>query len=458
MHTTQYNINDLILNPVFHLVIDQLNDGVLITDAEGYIRYVNPAYARIVNIVINDVIDRKVQDVRKGSRLPEVLQSGEPLLGIKRTVDQVDYIVDITPILIKGKVAGAISLVRDITQIEKLSKTLRVYSHRVTELSNKVNEIHRPSYSFDDIIGSSKEMDKVKTMAKRVANSTVSILILGESGTGKECFAHALHKASSRSTSPFVAINCAALPPALLISEIFGYEEGSFTGASKGGKLGLFEIANGGTLFLDEIGDMDFELQSKLLRVIETGEFLRVGGTKPTKVDVRIISATNKDLERMIGENRFREDLYYRLNAASIKLPPLRERLSDIPLLVDYFLKKIQLRLQRNCTMSEAGLQILCQYHFPGNVRQLINILEFAASTCEGDTILPEDLPNLTKTRPLTITRTLSNTARDSERDAIVAALKSYGTSVTAKHLAAKHLGISLSTLYNKIKQYQIKL
>lgn len=458
MPNTNFKIINLVSNPLFHDVIDQLSDGVLMTDHEGYIKYVNSAYARIVDVVVGDVLDRKVQDVRKGSRLPEVLLSGKPLLGIRRSVNQIDYIADINPIIIKGQVAGAISVVRDITKIEQLSKKLKFYSHRVTELKNKVKEIHKAAYTFDDIIGASKEITKIKHMAKRISESCVPVLILGESGTGKERFAHAIHDASPRSKDPFVAINCAAFPPTLLVSELFGYEEGSFTGASKGGKLGLFEIANGGTLFLDEIGDMDFELQSKLLRVIETGEFLRIGGTKPIQVDVRILSATNKNLETMISAGKFREDLYYRLNVASIKIPPLRERLGDIPLLVTYFLDTISSKQKKSYSISDEALELLSQYNFPGNIRELINILGFAASTCDEAQILPADLPILTKIRSFSMPKgTLSHATKGSERDAIIQALEHYGTSVSEKRLAAKHLGVSLATLYNKMKQYNIE-
>jgi PAS domain S-box-containing protein len=455
----EYDINRLKDNPLFKIILDSLNDGVLITDFDGYIKYVNSAYARIVGVTIDAVVGRRVQDVRKGSRLPEVLQTGKPLLGIRRSVNQIEYVADINPIFLSGRLLGAISIVRDITQLEELSNKLRIYSHRVTELKNKVKDIHQSYYSFDDIIGDNKELAKVKSMAKRIAETDVPVLILGESGTGKERFAHAIHKASPRAGDPFVPINCAALPAHLLLSEIFGYEEGAFTGASKGGKLGLFEVANGGTLFLDEIGDMDFELQSKLLRVIESGEFIRIGGTKPIKVNVRIVSATNKDLEKQIKENRFREDLYYRLNVVSLQIPPLRNRISDVPALVEHYLERSNAKAKRPVTISQEALDLLSHYPYPGNVRELINILGFAATTCEGDAIMPEDLPifNKLKSLPFPQQKTLSGAARTSERDSIVEALEYHGITVGGKRNAAKALGISLATLYNKIKQYNIQ-
>jgi len=294
-------------------------------------------------------------------------------------------------------------------------------------------------------------------MALRVAEGHDRVLILGESGSGKELFAHAIHRASPRRNNPFVAINCSAFPPHLLSSELFGYEEGAFTGAAKGGKLGLFELAHGGTLFLDEIGDMEFDLQAKLLRILETGEFMRIGGTKPIKVDVRIVSATNKDLEKLIRETKYREDLFYRLNVIALRIPPLRARTEDIPLLVAYDLDRLGSRMNRAIALSDEALAILKQYHYPGNVRELFNILAFAANTCEGQMIMPSDLPIFSKVKyqpePQGV---LTDARRASEKEAIQTALKNFGTSVDGKRRAARHLGISLATLYNKIRQYGI--
>jgi transcriptional regulator with PAS, ATPase and Fis domain len=221
--------------------------------------------------------------------------------------------------------------------------------------------------------------------------------------------------------------------------------------------LGLFQLAHGGTLFLDEIGDMEFDLQAKLLRILETGEFMRIGGTKPIKVDVRIVSATNKDLEKLIRETKYREDLFYRLNVIALRIPPLRARTEDIPLLVEYYLDRLGSKMNRGIALSDEALTILKQYHYPGNVRELFNILEFAANTCEGPTIMPSDLPIFSRIKyqpePQGI---LTDARRTSEKDAIQAALKNFGTSVEGKRRAAQHLGISLATLYNKIRQYGI--
>ncbi len=457
MSSLSFDVQALQKIPLFSSIINSLHDGVLIADDRGYIRYVNTSYLRLTGTTSEAVLNQKIQVARKGARLPEVLQTGKPLLGIKRKVNDVEYLADINPIFFNDRLVGAISVVRDITEVVDLSNKLKDTTHRVLELRNKVREIHRAHYRFEDIVGLSREMEKTKERARRVAASDMPVLILGESGSGKELFAHAVHNAGPRSNSPFVPLNCAAFSPQLLSSELFGYEEGAFTGALKGGKIGLFEIANGGTLFLDEIGDMEYDLQSKLLRVLESGEFMRIGGTKPIKVDVRIVSATNREIERLIGEVKFREDLYYRLNVMSLEIPPLRTRLQDIPLLVEHYLAKLSAKRKQHYRISVETIEILKQYHYPGNVRELFNIIEFATSMCETAEIRPSDLPIFSKVKlQPALNRALAESTRSSEREAIKEALALCGRSVEAKRKAAARLGISLATLYNKIRQYDL--
>lgn len=450
------NVKD---DPLLSMVFNAINDGILITDGSGTVTYVNSAYCKITKVQRENIINKNVADVRKGSRLPDVLKNGKPLRGLKRCESNYEYVADIHPIITEKRVIGAISIIRDITELASLSSKLNDYYQEVTKLKNKVSEIHKAKYTLDDIIGKSLAIEKAKSMSSRVADSDVPVLILGESGTGKELFAHAIHNLSTRSNYPFVPINCASFPPNLLLSELFGYETGAFTGANKGGKLGLFEIANNGTLFLDEIGDMDYELQSKLLRVLETGEFIRLGGTKPITVNVRIISATNRELDKMIQQNLFRQDLFYRLNVVSIKIPPLRERSEDIPILTDFYMKRLNAKKNSIYAISPEALDILANYDFPGNIRELINTLEFSVNVCTTGKIMPQDLPLISKikTRLAPAGRNTTFSAfKASEENAIITALETYGLSVTGKREAAKHLGISLATLYNKIKQYSI--
>ena len=310
------------------------------------------------------------------------------------------------------------------------------------------------------LIGKSPKMLEVFKLIGRVANSNTSVLIQGESGTGKELVARAIHENSYRRNWPFLAVNCGAIPENLLESELFGYEKGAFTGADKS-KIGIIEAANGGTCFLDEIGEMSLNMQSKLLRFLQEGEIMRLGSTKPFKVDVRVISATNRDLEELIREKKFREDLFYRLNVVQISLPPLRERKEDIPLLVDFFLKNYSYKNKTPLKkVTERVMAVFMEYDWPGNVRELENVVESAATLSPTDVIDLEFIPNKIK-RIKSLDENLENIEFDSssrlpslyevERDYILKVLKIAGNN---KSKAAKILGIDRKTLRLKLKQY----
>jgi len=319
-------------------------------------------------------------------------------------------------------------------------------------------------FGFPRIVGKSNKIEDVAQMVQKVAPTKTTVLLLGESGTGKEIFARAIHNVSNRRNYPFVPINCAAIPRELLESELFGHEKGAFTGADSR-KLGKFELADKGTIFLDEIGDMDLVLQSKVLRAIEDGEIERVGGVKGINVDVRIIAASNKDIERAVEEMLFREDLYYRLNVFPIKIPPLRERKEDIPLLVDYFINKYCLEIKTSLkTISKETLDILMSYHWKGNVRELENTIERAVILCDGEMITPEHVvlsqraASESMVRSLHMEGTLGDTAKEALRIAetqhIVKALRDTKGN---KSRAAELLQVSYKTLLTKIKEYGIE-
>ncbi|MBM4139957.1 MAG: sigma-54-dependent Fis family transcriptional regulator [Nitrospira sp.] len=319
-------------------------------------------------------------------------------------------------------------------------------------------------FEFPRIVGKSNKIEDVAQMVQKVAPTKTTVLLLGESGTGKEIFARAIHNVSNRRNYPFVPINCAAIPRELLESELFGHEKGAFTGADSR-KLGKFELADKGTIFLDEIGDMDLVLQSKVLRAIEDGEIERVGGVKGINVDVRIIAASNKDIERAVEEMLFREDLYYRLNVFPIKIPPLRERKEDIPLLVDYFINKYCLEIKTSLkTISKETLDILMSYHWKGNVRELENTIERAVILCDGEMITPEHVvlsqraASESMVRSLHMEGTLGDTAKEALRIAetqhIVKALRDTKGN---KSRAAELLQVSYKTLLTKIKEYGIE-
>ena len=309
----------------------------------------------------------------------------------------------------------------------------------------------KPSFTFDNIIGNSRPMLEAKKTAALGARHNPAIMISGESGTGKEMFAQAIHNASDRAGGPFIAINCGAIPRSLIESELFGYEKGAFTGADKNGHPGKFELANGGTLFLDEIGDMPYDVQVTLLRVLQTREVLRINGVKPIKIDVRVISATNKNLQECIDSHTFRDDLYYRLNVFSISLPPLRDRGGDIELLAWHFLAMYNRMYNPKVKMISSGaLHCLNEYGWPGNIRELENVIERALILCQSWQIEVEDLPeSLTQE----LRRSPKAHEQVSEKDNILSALQKYGGNLTK---AAKYIGMSRPTLYKRMKAYHI--
>jgi len=308
-------------------------------------------------------------------------------------------------------------------------------------------------YGFMDIIGKSHKMQEVLALVKTVAKSNSTILIEGESGTGKELVARAIHNSSLRSEGPFIAVSCAALPESLLESELFGHEKGAFTGAVSR-KKGRFELANNGTLFLDEIGDISPKTQMGLLRVLEEKEFTRVGGMEVIKTDVRIISATNRELKKLVGEGKFREDLYYRVDVVSIQLPPLRERKQDIPLLAQHFLKKYCIENKKELDgLSEETSRRLMKYDWPGNVRELENVIERAVVVAKGNIILPEDLPLLASPEGR-FEPSSDMSLQELEREHILRVLQSNDWNITK---TAKKLGIDRNTLSSKIKKYRIQ-
>ena len=300
-------------------------------------------------------------------------------------------------------------------------------------------------------------------MAERLAKTGSTILITGESGTGKELFAHAIHQASPRAHAPFVRVNCVALPENLLESELFGYEEGAFTGARKGGKPGKFELAHRGTIFLDEIGDMPLSMQAKLLTVLQEREVERIGGTKPIRIDVQVLAATNRNLEELVKEGVFREDLYYRLNVVNLRIIPLRQRLDDIPLLVEALLPEINQRLRTRVEqVSPEAVQLLCSYQWPGNVRALENLLERAIILADlnDDNVLDEEhFPSLQKlaaqqgVSPRLVNRTLAEAVEQLEMEMIKKALRQTNNNKTQ---TAKVLGLHSSVLYRKLNKYDL--
>ncbi len=323
---------------------------------------------------------------------------------------------------------------------------------------NKINKEYK--IMLDNIIGESQIIKNTKSEALMASKSTSTVLIIGESGTGKELFARAIHNHSQRSENPFIAVNCAAIPDNLLESELFGYEEGAFTGAKKGGNLGKFELADKGTIFLDEIGDMSLHLQAKLLRVLQEKELNKIGSNLNKSIDVRVIAATNKNLENMVSNGLFREDLYYRLNVIPINLPSLRERKEDIPLLIDFMVKEYAKKLDKDVEyVDESVLETLIKYKWPGNIRELQNIIEYSVNMSSSNRITVDILPSQIKQKPKNqVSMEIEDieTLDELERREIIKALNKYKDYKKDKDLVAKALGISRATLYRKLDKYNI--
>jgi len=438
----------------FISIFNSIHDGIMIADERGIVRFINPAYTKLTGVEAEDIIGQELSAARPSARLPEVIKSGKPLYNVHRKVGDVEYIASMHPIIVQEKVIGGVTIASDITEMQNLNKKLINYRNKVKGLINRVKEQNVARYDFCDILGISPEFQKIMRMAQKLSQSNISVLIRGESGTGKELFAHAIHNASKRAQGPFVVVNCAAIPVNLLESELFGYEAGAFTGANKQGKSGLVEIADEGTIFLDEIGDMNVDLQAKLLRFLQSMQFQRVGGTETVDVNVRVIAATNRDLESMVEKETFREDLYYRLNAAQLKIPPLRERKEDMEILINYFLAKNGNKDCGHYTLAEDTKRILFRYPWPGNIRELENTVNFLTSISNENVIASSNLPEkFFRDRPDRHPREDVN----KEKQALIDALELFGKSVKGKKEAAKHLKISLATLYNRLKYYGIK-
>lgn len=354
-------------------IINSTQDAISVVDENGLGILINPAYTQLTGLTENDVINQPpTVDLaeEEKSMHDRVLRTRQPVKGVSLKVGpkRRDVIVNVAPIIVSGQLRGTVGVLHDISEIHKLAEELERAKRLIRHLEAK--------YTFHDIIGESEAIQAAIGQAQRAAVTPATVLLRGESGTGKELFAHAIHCSSERQKGQFIRVNCAALTDSLLESELFGYVEGAFTGAKRGGKAGLFEEASGGTIFLDEIGEISLNLQAKLLRVLQEREIVRVGDNRSFNVDVRVIAATNANLEEKLKVGKFREDLYYRLNVIPVIIPPLRQRREDVPLLVHHLIRRFNQEYGR-CVeqVSEEALQTLRGYHWPGNVRELENIL-----------------------------------------------------------------------------------
>lgn len=434
-------------------VLETTHEGIFAIDNMGYIKQCNYMAEELFKTTKNDMVGSHISKFMRGTPALEVLRSGNGYTENEEiyTNDRgtFHFIVTAKPFFTEYTVAGVVISFRDIEEAQKL-----VYNINTRALK----------YTFDDIMGESEAIKRAKNQALLTARGNSTVLITGESGTGKEMFAKAIHYSSSRAKGPFITVNCGAIPENLLESELFGYEKGAFTGANDKGKIGKFELANGGTIFLDEIGDMPLHLQVKILHVLQNMRFERVGGNKVIIVDVRVIAATNKDLETMIRENTFREDLYYRLSVIPLMIPPLRGRKSDIKLLMHHFLNKYNTFMNKKIIgFTEDAERIYEAYDWPGNVRELENAVEYGTNMAFGDKIGVDAVPaRLLKNENSVIQiedsdLPLSEQVKFYEKEILSRKLKKYNGNNNAKDIVAKELGLSRATLYRKLTELDIK-
>lgn len=432
----------------FEAVLASTSDGIFTIDLEGRITCFNRAAEVITEFTAEEALGRPCRSIFRSDVCEEAcplrytLETGQPIIDLVvhiRSAVGEEIPVSVSTALFrnrKGSVAGGVETFRDLRQVEALRREV---AH---------------SQNFGDLVTRSEKMQRVLQYIPTIGDSESSVLITGESGTGKELAARLIHNASPRSSGPLVAVNSAGIPDTLLEAELFGYERGAFTGAVKS-KPGRFALAAGGTLFLDEIGDMPLHLQAKLLRVLQDGSYEPLGAVKTLTSDVRVVASTNRDLPAMIREERFREDLYFRINVFELALPPLRERMEDVPLLVDHFLRRFSnIRGRRVDAVSPAALRLLLAYDYPGNVRELENAVEHAFVLCPGPLIRPEHLPDSMR-REVTAAQAEAQTLKAMERYVIEDALRREGHNRSA---AARRLGIHKSTLYRKIQRLGIAL
>ncbi len=451
---------------VLESIFDRIPVSIILIDGKSKILMISQSFADFLGVTKEEAKGKSVEEINHNTRFPYVLERKKSEIAWKHTFQNGETaIVHRIPILNrKGEAKYGFGMVL-FDNIEELKKIIEKNELLTTELKHYkkvLKKIQGAHYSWESIIGSSKAINEAKYLGAKASETDSTVLITGDSGTGKELFAHAIHNDSKRQEAPFIKVNCGAIPYELLESELFGYVEGAFTGSKRGGQVGKFELAHRGSIFLDEIGDLPMNMQVKLLRVIQEKEIQKLGDSRTIKIDIRIIAATNKDLKEQVKNKLFREDLYYRLNVMSIEVPSLENRIADIEELSWHLIKKISRHLGKYVTgISGKAMDVLNNHSWPGNVRELENVLERGINICEGEIIQVKDLPLylLEKTgAPVEKTSEENNKIPDLkksvenvERSIIREALK---LTEGNKARAAYELGISRSSLYDKIKEY----
>jgi PAS domain S-box-containing protein len=463
-HINQFFLSVDFAEEILKFIFTNPYEGMNVVDRHGIIRYMSPTHEKFLGIEHGKAIGLHATKVIENTRLHIVARTGKAEIGKTQEMKGVARIVSRIPIRKDGQTIGAVGRVmfRDLYQLEDITRKAESLKKEIAYYKKELTSLRQTTFSIAKIIGISPAIDSLKEVIRKAAQVDLPVLVLGETGTGKELVAHTIHNLSPRGKNPMVTVNVSAIPPELFESELFGYEPGSFTNADRKGKLGKFELANGNSIFLDEIGDLPFEAQSKLLRVLQEGYLDKIGSRRLVRSDFRIFAATNKDIDSLLDKERFRLDLFYRINALTITVPPLRERKEDIVLLVQHFIlelnRKYHLRVKG---VTEEVIERFNSYDWPGNVRELQNEVSRACSFTNNEILTLEDFsPRLRAHRSETAMRlkgTLSRrkTLDRTERDLILEALKRTGG---IKAQAAKLLGLSRTMLYKKIKDLEIDL
>ena len=446
----------------YETILDNIHNGVMITDPEGKIIFFSKTYGNFLGIDPKETIGKHCTEVIENTRMDIVAKTGISEIDQPHRIMGQDMVVQRIPIHINGDLIAVYGQVtfKDVRDVHALARRLNLLESKVEFYEKELESLRSSKYTINNIVGRSEKIGELKKMALKAGKTNSPVLLLGESGTGKELFAHAIHYVSDRRTYPFIRLNCAAIPKDLLEAELFGYEPGAFTGAGSRGKPGKFELAHRGSIFLDEISDLPWEMQPKLLRVLEEKAVERLGGTQLTKYDFRLIAASHEDLEKCVEQGKFRKDLYYRLNVIPIQIPPLRERKEDIPIIAERLIEILNRDLGTHVTtISPEVLNILENYDWPGNVRELSNILERTIYACDGHTIQVHHIPFFllgpreehNKFQPTMLKRL----REDMEKEALLHAIR---ISNDNKNKAAKLLGIHRTALYKKMKKFNIPI
>ena len=455
---------DMTAGEVLDAVIQSSFDGIFVTDNNGIVLYMNAACERLEEISSEKLIGRRMEDlVREGiysdSVSLRVIKEKAPITIIQKTRTGKEIMVTGSPYMKNGQLKLVITNERDITDLNRLKRQVREKGQIAEKFAEELKLLRAKNTGVDGFVSKSKAMCDLMQVAVKIAQVDTTVLIQGETGVGKEVLAKIIYRNGSRKSKPFIDVNCGAIPENLLESELFGYEEGAFTGARKGGKQGLLEIANGGILFLDEIGDLPLNLQVKLLRFLQERKIVRVGGVKEIDIDVRIIAATNKNLQDAVERGEFRSDLFYRLSVVPIFVPSLRQRKDDIEPLMQFFLVKFNEQYNMNKSISPGAVRLLINYEWPGNVRELENMVERLLVTCPEDVIEPGHLgSHLIESQKLDLDlermgiSTLKEATEKFEKEFLVQMLKNFHTISDL----ARALGVDRSTIVRKIKKYRL--